>query len=226
MARKIDGSTALALTGAAVALVAGLSFAGVLVLSHRGEKAPPPPASQAGLVIDSAGQAVMRTDPTRPLRCFVGGQLVGEMTIAECAKRNGVATDALDVGLDQTGALAAAQGAGPNLTPLPPQEAKAAPDVSAEVAPAAVVTPALQGGPAGACWRFADNQWRKLPADLPLGGCVQVLFAGRCERAGEAAYGRWSQQTLRLVAPGRIEVSADNHTFRPLADQSQGCPPA
>jgi hypothetical protein len=226
MARTIDRSMALALTGAAVALVAGLSIAGALVLSHRGEKAAPPPASRAGLVIDSAGQAVMRTDPTKPLRCFVGGQLVGEMTVAECAKRNGVATDALDVGLDQTGALAAAQGAGPNLTPLPPQETKAAPDITPEIAPVAATAPALQGGPPGACWRFTDNQWRKLPADVPLGACVQALFSGRCARAGEAAYGRWSQQTLRLVAPGRIEVSADNHSFRPLTDQSQGCPPA
>jgi hypothetical protein len=225
MASTMDRSTALALSGAAVALVAGLSIAGFLVLSHRGEKAAAPPASQAGLVIDSAGQAVMRTDPAKPLRCFVGGQLVGEMTVAECAKRNGVATDALDVGLDQTGALAAAPGAGPNLTPLPPQAAKAAPDVSGEIAPIAATGSALQGGPAGACWRFADNQWRKLPADAPLGACVQTLFAGRCERAGEAAYGRWGQQTLRLVAPGRVEISADNHTFRPLTDQSQGCPP-
>lgn len=227
MAFLRDRSTALALSGAAVALVAGLSVAGFMVLSHRGEQASAPPASQGGLVIDSAGPAVMHTDPTKPLRCFVGGQLVGEMTIAECAKRNGVATDALDVGLDQTGALAAAQGTGPNLTPLPPQAARAAPDVTAEVAPATASAPsALQGGPPGACWRFADSQWRKLPADVPLGACVQALFAGRCERAGEAAYGRWSQQTLRLVAPGRIEVSADNHTFRPLVDQSQGCPPA
>jgi len=224
MALFQDRSTALALAGAGVALVAGLAVAGTLVLTHRGEPSAAPPASQAGLVIDSAGPGVMRTDPAKPLRCFVGGQLVGEMTIAQCARRNGVATDALDVGLDQSGALAAAQGAGPNLTPLPPEQARPAPAVVAETPPAAPAS-ALQGGPTAACWRFADNQWRKLPADLALSACVQTLFAGRCERAGEAAYGRWSQQTLRLV-PGRVEISADNHTFRPLADQSQGCPPA
>jgi hypothetical protein len=106
---------------------------------------------------------------------------------------------------------------------LPPQETRAAPEIPlVEPPPAAPV----QGGPPGACWRFSDNQWRKLPAEAPLGACVQALFAGRCERAGEAVYGRWAQQTLRLVAPGRVEISADNHSFRPLIDQSQGCPPA
>ncbi|HEY9216806.1 MAG TPA: hypothetical protein VIO94_02065, partial [Phenylobacterium sp.] len=64
--------------------------------------------------------------------------------------------------------------------------------------------------------------WRKLPAEMPLGACVQTLFAGRCERAGSAAYGRWGQQTLRLV-PGRVEISADNRSFRILADQGAGC---
>src|SRR5262245_31595629 len=148
----LDRSTVLALIGAAVALVAGLSIAGFMVLSHRGETQAPPPASQGGLVIDPTGVAVARTDPAKPLRCFVGGQPVGEMTIAECARRNGVATDALDVGLDQTGALAAAQGAGPNLTPLPPPATKPAPDITAEVAPPI----ASASGPPGACWRFAD----------------------------------------------------------------------
>jgi len=56
---------------------------------------------------------------------------------------------------------------------------------------------------------------------MTLGACVQTLFAGRCERSGEAAYGRWAQQTLRL-APGRVEISADNHSFRTLMDQP-GC---
>lgn len=218
-----DRSTVLALAGAALALLAGVSAAWILVGQHRGETAAPPPASQAGLVIDPSGRTP-NADPAKPLRCFVGGKLVGEMTLADCARRNGVATDALDVGLDETGALAAAQQAGQMLTPLPPAQAKPAQAVAAEAAPPAGPA-ALQGGPSGACWRFADNQWRRLPADVTLGACVQTLFAGRCERAGEAAYGRWAQQTLRLV-PGRVEISADNHSFRSLVDQTQGCPPA
>ena len=110
----------LVLSGAAVALVAGLAIAWSLVAQHRGEPTAPPPASRAGLVIDPSGTTNTRLDSTKPLRCFVAGQLVGELTLADCAKRNGVATDALDVGLDQSGALAAADQAGVAITPLPP----------------------------------------------------------------------------------------------------------
>ena len=42
------------------------------------------------------------------------------------------------------------------------------------------------------------------------------------ERAGNASYGRWMLQTLRLVS-GRVEVSSDNHSFRVLAEQAGGC---
>src|SRR3954468_14190573 len=102
-----DRRTVLALAGAAVALLAGLAVAWTLIGQHRGEKTAPPPASQAGLVIDSSGAPSGRLDPAKGLRCFVSGQFVGELTLAECARRNGVATDALDVGLDRNGALAA-----------------------------------------------------------------------------------------------------------------------
>ena len=97
-----DGRTRLALGGALAALLAGLAIAWALVSQHRGEKAPPPPASQAGLIIDSSGAAPARPDAAKTLRCFVGGQYVGDLALADCAKRNGVATDALDVGVDQT----------------------------------------------------------------------------------------------------------------------------
>ncbi|THD65213.1 hypothetical protein [Phenylobacterium sp.] len=214
---------ALVLVGGAVALAAGLAVAWALVAQHRGEATPPPPASRAGLVIDSSGTTTSKLDSTKPLRCFVAGQLVGELTLADCAKRNGVATDALDVGIDQSGALAAADQAGTAITPLPPGEGKVAEDEPAEPAPAAA-TAQPAAGPADACWRYAAGQWRKLTPDMPLAACAQTLFAGRCERTGEAAYGRWGVQTLRLV-PGRIETSGDNRNFRPLMDQP-GCPPA
>jgi hypothetical protein len=210
-----DRSTVLALAGAGVALVAGLSIAWIMVGRHRGETAPPPPASQGGLVIDPSGAVEAKADPAKPLRCFVGGQFVGDMTLADCARRNGVATDALDVGLDQNGALAAANQAGAALTPLPP---KAAP--SADPAdPAALVAEA--GGPPRACWRYADSQWRKLP-DMGVNACVQTLFNGRCERPGGATYGRWGADTLRLT-PGKVEISGDNHTFRTLVEPWPGC---
>jgi hypothetical protein len=107
----------VALGGGALALAAGLVIAWV-IFAHGARPSEPPPASQGGLVIVTGRDDDARLDPHRPLRCFVGGQFVGELPLAECAKRNGVATGALDVGLDQAGALAATNGAGAELTPL------------------------------------------------------------------------------------------------------------
>lgn len=217
-----DRRTLLVLVGGALALLAGVVIATMLVGKSRNENTPPPPASQGGLVVETGAPDDGRMDPARPLRCYVAGQYVGEITLAECAKRNGVATGALDVGVDPAGNLAAADQAGTMLTPLPPQPetvvpAQPQPNVPA---PAPAATPAT--GPAGSCWRYADGGWRKLPNDLTLNGCIQALFAGRCERPGGATYGRWMQQTLRLV-PGKVEVSGDNRSFRPLAEQASNC---
>lgn len=206
-----DRRLALPLIGGVVALIAGLSIGSVLVFSHRDEKPPPAPASQGGLVIDAAAPDD-DLDPAKPLRCFVAGQFAGDMTLAACAERNGVATAALDVGIDTTGALAAAGEAGTVLTPLPPKVVVAA-------APAVVAAPSA---PMGACWRYAGSEWRRQPTEMTLSACVQTLYAGRCEKPGGATYGRWREQTLRLV-PNRVEVSADNRTFRSLVEQGPGC---
>jgi hypothetical protein len=201
---------ALLVGGGAAALAAGLAIAWTLSGGHRNETAPPSPASKGGLVIDPTAAPETKIAATKSLRCFVAGQLVGEFTLAECAKRNGVATDALDVGVDRTGALAAAEQAGTVLTPLPPREANPEPKVETTAA-----------GPAGACWRY-EGGWRKLNGEMSLPACTQALFAGRCEKPGQALYGRWAQQTVRLV-PGKIEISADNRSFRPLSDLPGGC---
>ena len=208
------------LGGAVIALLAGLILAWALVAQHRGETPPPPPASRAGLVIDPSAAPGGKMDPAQALRCFVAGQFVGELTLAECAKRNGVATDALDVGLDQTGALAAADQAA-IVTPLPPTTKPAVVEPALETPPSAA--PIAASGPPDLCLRYAAGQWRRLTPDMSLNACAQALFAGRCERAGDAAYGRWGQQTLRLV-PGRVEISSDNRNFRPLMDQPACAP--
>ncbi len=221
-----DRRIVLALIGGALALMAGLGIAIGMVSKTRNDRDAAPPASQGGLVVETTTADDGGIDPARPLRCFVAGQYVGEVTLSECAKKNGVATGALDVGVDATGALAAADDAGTVLTPLPPVQT-AAIEPALPPAPAAtptdIMTPAAPaGGPTGACWRYAGNAWSRLPSDLSLNGCVQALFSGRCERPGGATYGRWMTQTLRLV-PGKVEVSGDNRSFRTLADQGGGC---
>lgn len=199
--------------GAAVAVVLGVGIAAAVM--SGGKPKGPPPAAQTGLVVEVGREDDGKLDPARPLRCFVSGAFVGEITLAECAKKNGVATGALDVGVDETGALAAANEAGTVLTPLPPANPAPAP------APAAPVA-APVNAPVAACWRYQGAEWRKIPGDMPLNACVQTLFAGRCERPGGATYGRWAEETLRLV-PGKVEASTDNRTFRSLVEQPATC---
>jgi len=201
--------------GAALALVAGLGIA--LALMH-GAKSPTedPPASRSGLIVETGRADDTKLDANRPLRCFVGGQFVGETTLAECAKKNGVATGALDVGVDETGALAAADQAGLVLTPLPP------PAETPAVPAPTVSTPAVSSAPLAACWRYAGGEWRKLPGEITVNACAQQISSGKCEKAGGATYGRWGDETIRLV-PGKVESSSDNRTFHPIIDLGPSC---
>ena len=210
------------LVGAAVALAAGLASAILLlVLGRPGEG--PPPALEGGLVVEAGPRAEARLAPGAPLRCYVAGQFVGDLPLEDCARRNGVASGALDVGVDASGALGGGA-AGGALTPLPPE----APPQPVEVlrpadAPAPIATPASPASaPVAACWRHAGGEWKRLAGEFTQAACVQSLFAGRCERPGQAAYGRWGGQTLRLV-PGKVEVSGDNRSFRLLVEQGANC---
>ena len=219
----------IAFGGAGLALAAGLVIAWLL-LSHSHKPTEAPPASQGGLVVVSGRPDDAKLDPKRPLRCFVGGQFVGELPLAVCAQRNGVATGALDVGLDQAGALAATNGASSNLTPLPQQPAQSLPVIEqTPAAPAAddgqaAAAPPTQPSAAGAqaCWRFGGGGWRQLPAPLSLQLCVQALYAGRCPSSDDAFYGRWGDQTLRL-SKGQVEISPNNRDFTSLVDPWPPC---
>lgn len=205
--------------GAGLALVAGLGVAVALMTGHDKKPTEAPPASRGGLIVETGRDDDSKLDPARPLRCFVGGAFVGEITLAECAKKNGVATGALDVGVDETGALAAADQAGTVLTPLPPTPTVSAPAAPVATAPSA---PSAPNTPLAACWRYAGSEWRRLPGEITLNACAQQLFGGRCERPGGATYGRWGEETLRLV-PGRVEISSDNRSFHPAFDQGPNC---
>lgn len=206
------------IVGAGLAVV-GAVAAALVFSGGRDKPTEAPPASKGGLTIDVAEAPTL--EPTRELRCFVDGQFVGLATLADCAKRNGVATSALDVGLDSTGSLVAA----PTASFAPPPEApvvtmaetpaagQAGADASARPAPAASGT---------ACLRHTGSEWRQVSGDMSLGACVQALYSGTCVSPGDAQYGRWGDTTLRLV-PRRVEQSTDNSRFRTLAQQDRNC---
>lgn len=208
--------------GAALALLAGLGIAIVLLGGGKGKQTEPPPASRGGLIVETGRADDTKLDSTRSLRCFVGGQFVGETTLAECAKKNGVATGALDVGVDETGALAAADQAGTVLTPLPPPTVVDAAPSAVAPGPASSPVATATNVPLAACWRYSGAEWRRLPGDITLNACAQTLFGGRCERPGGATYGRWGEETLRLI-PGRVEASSDNRSFHTVIDQGPNC---
>ena len=90
----------------------------VVAAWNSGESAPLDASSQGALVVQTGRDDDIKLDPKRPMRCFVGGQMIGEVLLADCAKRNGVAPGAMDVGLDPSGALAAGHGAGPPIAPI------------------------------------------------------------------------------------------------------------
>lgn len=107
-----DRRLLLAIAGALGAIALGVGGAVLLGMGHQ--PSAPPPASRGGLVVESGRPDDAAADPTRPIRCFVAGRFVGEMTLADCARRNGVATGSLDLGIDPSGELA-----GGNVAPPP-----------------------------------------------------------------------------------------------------------
>ena len=219
MAFPNDNRTILAI-GAGLAIIAAIVVA--LVFSGGRDATPEaPPASKGGLNVELAEAPAL--EATRELRCFVDGQYIGMATLAVCARRNGLATDALDVGLDETGALAAAPTAAfappPELPAIDLAELNATPAPSPVDASRPAPAPAASGS---ACLRHAGSEWRSLSQGMSLNACVQALYAGVCVRPGDAQYGRWGDVTLRLV-PRRVEQSNDNSRFRVLAEQDRDC---
>ena len=217
-----DKRVVLAAGGGALALLAGLGIAIGLGSRHHADT-PAEATTAPGELHVEMGKEDTSLDPAKPLRCFVGGVFVGMATLNDCAKRNGVATGALDVGLDQTGEIAATTGSSSVLQPLPPPPATVSETLPPDSSPVEQPAPApvAASGPVAACWRFNGVDWRRLPDQMTLNDCVQALYAGRCEKPGDADYGRWDSDTLRRVT-GRIERSGDNRSFRQLAPQRAG----
>ena len=217
-----------------IAIGVGLAVlaAVVLALMFSGGREAAAPRTQeseegpGGLQVDLADAPAL--EPTRQLRCFVDGQFIGMATLADCAQRNGLATDALDVGLDETGNLAAAPTAAFAPPPALPTEVDMAQTDPAygdtplpEQPQSPAQQPRVERASGASCLRFTGSDWREL-GQMSLNQCVQALYAGTCVRPGDAQYGRHGSVSLRLV-PRRVEQSNDNRRFRILADQERNC---
>ena len=224
----------LAGLGAGVAVVLAVGAALLLSGSPRSQDATPPVessnitgSSAGGLKVEMGKAAKLESDTS--VRCFVNGQFVGMQTAADCARRNGVAPGGLDVGLDQSGAIAAGGGdthlqplnttgsanddsSGPQGAPGD-QTADAADSDDSDADPRSYAS-----APPADCRRFAGGAWRPAGRGVSLDSCVHSLFDGRCPPPGQVVYGRWGGLTLR-DSPGRIDVSTNNQDFSPLAPQ-------
>ena len=207
--------------GAGLAVVAAVVIA-LIFSSGRDRDPAPPPAAQGGLTVDVADAPELNT--TRELRCYVDGQFVGMATLVDCARRNGLATDALDVGVDETGALVAAPTASFAPPPTEPDElAQLEPEPAlTEPSEPAQIQSQAQTAPGAQCLRHTGSDWRTVSSNTSLNACVQALYSGTCVRPGDALYGRWGNTTLRLV-PRRVEQSPDNNRFRTLVEQDRSC---
>jgi hypothetical protein len=216
--------------GVGLAVLAAVVLA--LVFGGSNEPAAPkaPETEGPGGLTVNVGDAPS-LEPTRELRCFVNGQFIGMATLSDCARRNGLATDALDVGLDETGNLAAAPTASFAPPPTLPTAVETA-DVGVidpydtsvpgkSEAQAQQTEPRVERASGVPCLRYTGSDWREL-GRMSLNQCVQALYAGTCVRPGDAQYGRHGNLTLRLV-PRRVEQSNDNTRFRILADQDRSC---
>ena len=208
---------AAAATGVVAVVAVG---AAAMVLLHRSAPAPATTAGDRPGLQVQMGKGDDKLDPARPLRCFVSGRFVGQATLAECAAKNGVSAQNLDVGLDTSGQIAAQAGAPEPLAPLPqPAVTGVSANLPSDTSRQTPSVVADGGGAAdGGCLRYAAGGWRQAGDAGGLKACVHALYDDRCVRPGEALYGRYGAQTLRLV-PGRVEISGDNRSFRPLVAQ-------
>lgn len=218
-----DRRVLIAAGAGGLALLAALGVGiGALVRGHHHPQSlPASSAAPAASLQVEMGSSDAGLDLQRPLRCFVGGQFVGMLTLADCAKKNGVDPASLDVGLDTSGEVAAASDE-EALQPLP---SAPAPPASSTEAPAETGAqpesgPSAVAKPTDACWRYTSD-WRKLSDAMTQDECVQALFAGKCVRPGSADYGRWGLDTLRLVT-GKVERGGDTGGFHTLVKQAPG----
>lgn len=176
--------------------------------------------SQGGLNVQIGRDDDIKFDISRPLQCFAGGKDVGDLTLAQCARRNGVSEGAMDVGLDAAAVVTAPEASDGPFAPPPPPNASG-PRLPGTPQAAADVQSALSDN--AVCWRYAAGGWRTVAPSASLEACVRALFAGDCSPPGAPPeFGRWGDHALRRWR-GEVEISDDDRNYRGLAEQASDC---
>ena len=204
----------LIIGGVAAGLAAVVIVVAIAAL-RAGDDEAPAEASGPGLVVQTSGQPPQKLDPADALKCYVGGKLVGEMRVADCAARNGVATGPLEVGVEKAPDAAPVNAVAAELPPPPPP-----PPIDVAVRDDSGADPATAGGKP--CWSHDGGGWSRAPGGMDLDACVEFLFAGQCLRSGGVVYGMWGDRTLRLTAD-RVEMAHGGGVFRAVPDQPALC---
>ena len=125
---------------ALLALTAALSLTALRHGRGAGERIAPPGLlrSSEGLRVEADPEPDSRLRPPQTLPCFVGGRPVADMTVAACARSNGVDSGRLDVGLGE--ATPPGHVRPPAAAPAPPSlsSSSLAAQTSATASPSAV----------------------------------------------------------------------------------------
>src|SRR5579871_803729 len=166
-------------TGGAVLVVLAALAAAFLVMNLTPRSNGAPPASTGGLIVTASSLQPSALDPAHPLRCFVGSQLIGEMTVADCVQRGGVATENPDPQVQAPPPPSAA-----------PQPVDVVSDQPAPLQQLAADSAAPPDAGLADCRVSVGGDWRMLGAGMSLQGCAKLLFDGQCLRGPGAAYGR------------------------------------
>jgi len=201
-----------------IVLCVGVGLVG-LALRADDDNVSIPIGQSGGLVVQTGRDDDVKLDEKRPLRCFVNGQFAGEITLSDCAKRNGVAKGAMDVGLDASGALAAS-GAGGPITPMPPSSAagtSGGDTASRDLAQAASTSDA-----SAACWRVDSGQWTRVGDAMGLEECVMAIAPDPCEPLPAGPLGRWGARTLRSMK-GRVGILGPHGVFQDARREAPAC---
>lgn len=215
-----DGRVRLGLILLGIVLVLGL-FVGLFW--PKSKPVEPLKVEEAALPVTVSE---VPADAKKQAPCFVDGQIVGQMTISECAKRNHVDPKSLDVGTRHDDSLPSTEFQTPNAPNGAPDTGVANPQGRTASATLRGVDQAQAVNPAptptsAACLRFGGGEWRQAADHVSKSQCAKILFP--CEKGARDTYGRWGETSLRLVS-GKIEQSLDGKVFSPFMDVAKSCP--